>query len=159
MRHSVSLLSNVLSTLHFKFIVWFSRTHSAVLRMSGGRLMHSLLGMNMLLLSTVGRRTRHSRDTPLLYMEIDGYYYCVASFAGSDRHPQWFLNLVSNPEVQLLVRRRHLTALAHVTSGQERSEAWDELVGYYPAFAKYQRRTGRAIPVVRFSPVPNSRKA
>ena len=155
----MNLLSNVLSTLYFKLIIWFSRTHSTVLRMSGGRLMHNLLGLNMLLLSTKGRRTGHFKDTPLLYIEDGGQYYCVASFAGSDRHPQWFLNLVADPKVQLLIRRRHLTAIAHVTSGQERSKAWEKLVEYYPTFAKYQRRTGRIIPVVKFGSVPDSREA
>lgn len=151
----MSLLSNVLSTLYFKLIIWFSRTHSAVLRISGGKLMHNLRGLNMLLLSTRGRRTGRSVDTPLLYIDDGDHYYCVASFGGSDSHPQWFLNLVANPTVKLLIKQRRLTAKAHVTSGQERMEAWGKLVNYYPAFAKYQKRTKRTIPVVKFNPIPD----
>lgn len=115
--------------------------------------MKNILGLNILLLSTRGRRTGQCRETPLLYIK-DGYkYYCVASFGGSHKHPEWFLNLVANPNVHLLVKRRTLTAIAHVTSGQERDKAWAMLVNYYPAYTKYQKRTERTIPVVRFDSV------
>jgi len=153
----MNLLSDIISALYFKCIIWFSRVHSTVLRISGGRLMHNLLGLNMLLLSTRGRHTGHCRVNPLLYIEDDGEYYCVASFGGNDRHPQWFINLIADPNVHLLVRRRHLMAIAHVTSGLERSEAWEKLVEYYPTFAKYQRRTQRIIPIVKFCPLSDSR--
>ena len=146
-------MHNILYSLRFKLIIWFSRTHKTVLRISVGRLMQNILGLNMLLLSTRGRRTGQCRKTPLLYMKDGDKYYCVASFAGSHKHPQWFLNLVANPNVHLLVKRRTLTAIAHVTSGQERDKAWAMLVNYYPAYAKYQKRTERTIPVVRFDSV------
>ena len=124
-----------------------------VLRVSSGRFMHRLRGLNMLLLSTKGRRTGQSKETPLLYLEDGGQYYCAASFGGNNKHPQWYLNLVAGPTVGLLVKQRRVTAIATVLSGQEYREAWTKLVGCYPPFAKYQNRTERAIPVVRFSPI------
>lgn len=124
-----------------------------VLRVSSGRFMHRLAGLNMLLLSTRGRRTGQSKETPLLYLEDGGQYYCAASFGGNDDHPQWYLNLLSQPTVGLLVKRTRVTAIATVISGQEYSKAWTKLVGYYPPFAKYQNRTERTIPVVRFDPL------
>ena len=119
--------------------------------------MNSLMGLDMLLLSTTGRRTGDAKDTPLLYIEETGQYYCVASFGGSDRHPQWFLNLVANPRVTLLIKRRYFSAVAYVMSGQERSRIWQKLVEYYPAFARYQKRTERIIPVIRFVPLKDAR--
>ena len=115
--------------------------------------MHSLLGIDILLLATKGRRTGRFRRTPLLYMESNGQYYCVASFAGSDSHPDWYLNLVAHPNVQLLVRSRQLPALAYVLSGRDRMEIWEKLVEYYPPFASYQERTERTIPVIRFDTI------
>ena len=152
----MNLMSTFSLGLYFKLIIWFSHIHSAVLRMSGGRLMHQLLGLNMLLLFTKGRRTGQTKTNPLLYVQDGNQYYCVASFGGNDRNPQWFRNLVANPKVQLLVKGRHITAMADVTSGKERCDAWKKLVNYYPPFSKYQRRTSRTIPVVKFHPLPNS---
>ena len=117
--------------------------------------MCSLLGLNILLLSTKGRFTENWSHVPLLYIESRGKYYCVASFGGSDRNPEWFLNLVKNGNVTLLLKRKRLNATAHVTSGSERSEIWKKLVDYYPNFAAYQTRTKRTIPVVRLVPAEN----
>tara|TARA_Y100000588_G_scaffold94615_2_gene102530 strand:+ start:2552 stop:2983 length:432 start_codon:yes stop_codon:yes gene_type:complete len=138
--------------LRFKLIVWFGRFHGLVLRKSGGRLMYRLIGLNMLLLSTKGRRTGRYRDNPLLYVEHNGNYYSAASFGGNDNHPSWFLNLSLNPEVTILVNRKHLSAIAHVTSEPERTQAWDSLVKCHPGFKNYKKRTTRIIPVVRFDP-------
>ena len=145
--------------LRFKLIVWFSRLHGIALRTSGGRLMRKLMGLNMLLLSTTGRRTGQLRNTPLLYLEHNGRYYCVASFAGNDSDPSWFLNLLADPNVELLVNRERFTAKASQTSGLERTEVWEKFVEYYPGYANYQQRTDRIIPVVRFDPVSSIEKS
>ena len=120
--------------------------------------MHELKGLNMLLLFTKGRHTGKFRHTPLLYIEDSDRYYCAASFAGSDRDPEWYLNLVADPNVELLIRRRRIAAKARLTEGKERKEAWRKLVEYYPSFATYQDRTKRTIPVVMFRLVSDSTK-
>ena len=112
----------------------------------------------MLLLSTKGRRTGQTRTNPLLYIEDGNQYYCVASFGGNDKDPQWFRNLLCDQKVQLLVKGRYFAAIADLTSGKERCDAWKKLVEYYPPFSKYQTRTIRTLPVVKFYPVPNSKK-
>ena len=145
------------SELRFRLIIWFSQMHQIVLRLSGGRLMNSLKGLDMLLLSYNGRYTGTRRYTPLLYVQHNNYYYCAASFAGSDKNPQWFLNVTASPDVELLIKRIRFKAITHVTSGQERNQAWEKLIAYYPAFTKYQIRTARTIPVVRFDLVSDSR--
>ena len=146
----MNLFSMIFSNLRFKMIVLFSRFHGKVLRSTGGRFMHTLQGLDMLLLSTVGRQTGRLRDNPLLYLESDGKFYCVASFGGHVNHPEWFLNLVANPNVHLLIRGQRYTATAHVTSGSEREKAWRMLTEYHPGFVSYQKRTARKIPVVSF---------
>ena len=128
----------------------------AVLRLSGGRLMSKLLGLNMLLLSSTGNLTGRLTNTPLLYIEYGDNYYCAASFGGNDKNPQWFQNLIAEPNVGLLIRRKHIPAIAHMTSGEEREQAWAKLVDYHPPFAQYQERTERVIPVVKFTPSPGS---
>lgn len=154
---SSRIVIRMFSELRFRLIIWFSRMHQIVLRISGGRLMHSLKGLDILLLSHKGRHTGTRRYSPLLYVEHNNRYYCAASFAGSDKNPQWFLNVTASPDVELSIKRIRLKAIAHVTSGLERNQAWEELIAYYPAFTKYQIRTARTIPVVRFDPTSDSR--
>ena len=74
--------------------------------------MYQLMGLDMLLLSTKGRKTGELRQTPLLFIEEGGNYYCVASFGGNDRHPDWFLNILAEPRVQLTVKQIILYAIA-----------------------------------------------
>ncbi len=147
----------MISKTYMKLIVWFSRFHGTILRISSGRLMHTLNGLDMMLLSTQGRRTGEFKHTPLLYIQNDGKYYCTASFGGNDRNPDWFLNLLANPNVKLLVNQNSVDAIACSISGNERSEIWNRLVKYYPNYANYQRRTSRTIPVVRFDPTPDGK--
>ena len=150
------MLVEVFPDLRFKLITWFGGFHGTVLRLSSGKLMHSLMGLNMLLLSTKGRRTGRFRDTPLLYLKDEDRYYCVASFGGNDRHPQWFLNLIEHSNVTLSIRGRHVRAKAKLASANERDQAWNTLIDYYPPFAKYQERTARSIPVIAFLPLEES---
>ena len=114
--------------------------------------MYQLMGLDMLLLSTKGRKTGELRQTPLLYIEEGGSYYCVASFGGNDRHPDWFLNILAEPRVQLTVKQKNLNAIATEISGQERESMWEKLTGYYPNFNSYQDSTTRIIPVIKFNP-------
>ena len=65
----------------------------------------------------------------------------------------WFGNLKANPEVEVEVAGAHGTekfkARARVAdSRQERDRLYGEMTRIWPAFADYQTRTDRLIPVV-----------
>jgi len=139
--------------LQLKLIIWASRIHALVLRISNGRLMGRIKGLNILLLSTKGRHNGLFHKNPLLYIHCRGEYYCAASFAGSDNNPDWYFNILADPTVELLVRGNRFTAVAVRVVGCERERIWGKLVDSYPAFAKYQKRTERIIPVIRFIPL------
>ena len=139
--------------LRLKLIIWFSRIHAAVLKISHGRFMGTVQGLNVLLLLTRGRRNGHFHKSPLLYIQYQDRYYCAASFAGSENNPDWFFNLLADPTVELLVKGNRFTAVAVRVVGCERDQIWEKLVDSYPAFAKYQKRTERIIPVIRFIPL------
>jgi len=142
----------MINRLRLKSIVWFSHFHSSVMRLSKGRLMSKLLNLQMLLLITKGKRTGARRHTPLLYIKCQDSYYCAASFGGSDKHPDWFLNLSQDSLVKMKVGTCDFPAKSYELFGQERERFWEKLVEYYPPFAKYQIRTSRIIPVVKFTP-------
>ena len=138
-------------TIRYKLIGWFGRVHSLVLRISHGKFMNSLAGLDMLLLTTKGRRTGRYRHTTLLYIEDGGFHYCVASFGGNDRHPEWYLNLVSEPTAWLLINKKYIKVTASVLLEKQRDDLWIKLIRYYPGFSRYQDRTRRTIPVVQFA--------
>jgi len=123
-----------------------------VYRVSGGRVMGRMGAAPILLLTTVGRKSGQRRTVPLLYLEETGRFAIVASYAGSPRHPAWFFNLEANPRVELQVRSRRFSATARRASAEEKAQLWPRLVAMYPAYADYQKRTTRDIPLVILSP-------
>ncbi|RZQ59249.1 nitroreductase/quinone reductase family protein [Amycolatopsis suaedae] len=126
---------------------------AAVYRVSGGRIGGTLRGAPVLLLNHVGRRSGTRRQTPLLYLTDGDRLVLAASKAGSDRHPDWYHNLVAAPETSVLIGRRERAVRARVASAEERAAYWPRLVELYAAFDTYQRRTGgREIPVLILEP-------
>ena len=57
----------------------------------------------VLLLDHVGRRSGRTFTTPLLYLDDAPNLVVVASQGGLPRHPQWFHNLVANPDTAVAV--------------------------------------------------------
>ena len=60
--------------------------HAAAYRLLGGR----LVGKNILLLTTTGRRTGKRRTTPLFYARDAGDFIVIASNGGEDAYPGWW---------------------------------------------------------------------
>jgi deazaflavin-dependent oxidoreductase (nitroreductase family) len=76
----------------------------------------------------------------------------VASFAGNERHPAWFGNLVANPDVDVQIKAKRFRATARPASAEERRAIWPVLVARAPMYGDYQRVTTREIPVVIITP-------
>lgn len=128
-----------------------SRVHTLLYRASGGRFTHSLLGRPMLLLTTTGRNSGRRYTAALQYYAHGDTPVVVGSNAGNPNHADWWLNLMANPEAQVQIRRTSFRTRAEEVVGEERERLWEELVVWYPSYARYQRRTERRIPVVRLS--------
>ena len=77
----------------------------------------------------------------------------VASKGGTPAHPFWYLNLEANPECELMVGPKALTARARVAEGEEREQIWQQMARIYPPYIDYQKATDRTIPVVVLDPV------
>jgi deazaflavin-dependent oxidoreductase (nitroreductase family) len=107
-----------------------------------------LKGSTTLILTTRGRKSGAVRDHALIYREHDGAYVIVASKGGAPAHPDWYLNLVAEPLVQVQVKGDRFTARARTAKGAERDELWPFMVQVWPDYAQYQKKTDREIPVV-----------
>ena len=72
----------------------------------------------------------------------------VGSRGGAPRHPQWYLNLVANPEVEVQVLADKFKARARPAEGEEKARLWQIMAAIWPAYDEYQKRTTRQIPLV-----------
>jgi F420H(2)-dependent quinone reductase len=135
------------------FSVWkrLNRLNNAVYRASGGRLLGSFDGNPVVLVHHVGRRSGEHRVTPLLYMADGEDVVVVGSMGGTPKHPGWVHNLREHPDTEIELGRERRPVRARVANADERARLWPQLVERYPAFAQYQARTEREIPVVILS--------
>jgi deazaflavin-dependent oxidoreductase (nitroreductase family) len=126
----------------------FGDEHVRVYRETDGERGHDWKGTQCLLLTTTGRKSGESRTHPLIYAPDDGRYVIVASKGGAPQHPAWYLNLRHEPEVEVQVRGDVFTARARDAEGEERERLWETMLGEWPDYAEYQKKTDRQIPVV-----------
>jgi deazaflavin-dependent oxidoreductase (nitroreductase family) len=106
-------------------------------------------GTDLLLLHHKGARSGEWRVNPLMYL-MDGERYVIfASRNGGPKHPQWYHNLVANPDVEVEVGSEKFAAKAVVTSGAERQRVWAQCVAQRPFLTDHAARAyPREIPVV-----------
>ena len=130
----------------------FSRLHVFLYRVSGGRIGGRFKAAPVLLLTTVGRKTRKRRTTPLLYAEDAGRYVVVASVGGAPKHPAWYLNLRDAPEATIQVGGRRFGVRADTVPPDERARLWTLVTRMYPQYDDYQAKTTREIPIVALTP-------
>jgi deazaflavin-dependent oxidoreductase (nitroreductase family) len=117
-------------------------------RASGGHLAGDFAGAPLLLLHTRGAKTNAERVNPVMYLQEGGRLFVFASKAGSDANPDWYYNLVANPEVTVELDDENFAATAVVLHGEERDRIYATQGERMPQFAEYQEKTSRVIPVV-----------
>ena len=126
--------------------------HRFLFRLTNGRIGGHLMGSDMLLLTTVGRKTGREREVPLLTVPAGKAWVVIASNAGDDRPPAWWLNLQARPEAQIRMAGRILPVRAREASPDERTRLWATIVASHSDYAAYEKRTTRKIPVVLLEP-------
>ena len=124
-------------------------------RLTRGRFGGHVQGLDVLLLTTVGRKTGKTYTTPLGYFTEDGNYIITASNAGFNTNPGWFYNLRANPRVEIEVKDQKIEAEAKVAQLEKRKSLWSKLVSLSPAYAKYATKTIREIPLIILHPLKN----
>ncbi len=120
-------------------------------RAHGGQVGGQFEGAPMLLLHTKGAKSGLERVNPMMYLKDDGHTYVFASKGGADTHPDWYRNLVANPDVTVELGTETFTAKARPLPEDERARVYAIQAQRYPGFAEYERKTTRVIPVVELS--------
>lgn len=130
--------------------------HRLVLAVSGGRIGNRLGDMPVVKVTTVGRSSGRPRTVMLTAPIQDGdRYVLVASKGGDDRDPDWYRNLVANPEFTLEPMSGdggERTLMARTATAEEKAEMWPDIVAAYKGYAGYAEKTERDIPVVIAEP-------
>jgi deazaflavin-dependent oxidoreductase (nitroreductase family) len=124
--------------------------HRMLVRATGGRVGWEFGGMPALELTTLGRKSGQKRSVMLTAPLVEGdTYVVVASRGGDDIHPAWFLNLRTNPEVEVSLKGGPTEKWrAAVASPEERARMWPLIANRYANYRGYQERTEREIPLV-----------
>lgn len=117
-------------------------------RANGGQVGGQFAGAPLLLLHTVGAKSGQPRVAPMMYQTVGGGYAVFASKAGAPTNPDWYFNLLANPQVQAEIGTSKVTLVARVAEGDERERIWNAQKAAYPGFAEYEQKTTRQIPVV-----------
>jgi deazaflavin-dependent oxidoreductase (nitroreductase family) len=126
----------------------FNERIIAEFRANGGKVGGPFEGAPMLLLATTGAKTGQPRINPLVYLPDGDRYVIIASKGGSPTNPDWYHNLVANPETTIEVGTETVPVRASVLTGEERDRLYARQASLRPAFAEYQQRTMRTIPVI-----------
>ncbi|MGW0811237.1 nitroreductase family deazaflavin-dependent oxidoreductase [Nonomuraea sp. NPDC002799] len=120
-------------------------------------------GVDMLLLTTRGRKSGKLRRTALIYGEDGGgedsgggtgRYVVVGSNGGSATHPAWYLNVLDHPEVHVQVGAETFDAHARTVGGADRARLWLQMAALFPQYDVYRDKTTREIPVVILERLP-----
>ena len=110
-------------------------------------------GMHHVLVRTIGRKSGNEHKVALpTWRDAQDRRVVVASFAGADGHPSWYLNLTANPEAEIQVKADVIPVTARTASDDEKPRVWKIVNEVWPNYDVYQTRTDRPIPVVVLSP-------
>lgn len=123
----------------------FTAAHTALARRFG--LARRIGDVPILLLTTTGRRSGRPRTVPVMYVP-GAEPVLVASNGGSPSHPSWYLNLRAEPRAEIEIEGRREEVVGRTVGGEKREPLWRQAVAIYPAYAAYQRRAERQLPVV-----------
>ncbi|WP_424531357.1 nitroreductase family deazaflavin-dependent oxidoreductase [Sphaerisporangium viridialbum] len=126
----------------------YGKEHVDRYRATDGKEGHDWNGTTVLLLTTTGRNSGQPRTNPLIYQKHGDDYVVVASKGGDPKSPDWYHNLVANPDVEVQVEGDKFRARARTAAPEEKPEVWRLMTATWPQYDEYQTKTDREIPVV-----------
>ena len=126
----------------------FGPAHVKVYEETDGETGYLWNGAPICILTTTGETSGKTRKHPLIFGADGDAVVIVASNGGAPDHPQWYDNLVAQPEVGMQVLGDRYDGLARTALGDERARLWPMMTELWPSYDDYQAATDREIPVV-----------
>jgi deazaflavin-dependent oxidoreductase (nitroreductase family) len=115
---------------------------------TGGKPGGAFEGIPVVLVHHVGAKSGVKRIAPLVPLLEGDRIYIFASKGGADTNPDWYRNLVANPETVVELGGETIPVVVRVLDGDEREDIYAKQVALQPQFGEYQRNTTRLIPVI-----------
>jgi len=123
------------------------RVHSFLYKRGVARKMGS---STAILVTVKGRKSGKPITVPLGTLREGQDYVVIGSMGGAPFDPQWWLNMLANPDVTVqdgdkVVKGR----VEWVADATERAALWKKVVTTMPNYANYEKKTSRVIPLGR----------
>ncbi len=131
----------------------YNRSVIEEFRANGGQVGGGFAGATLLLLHSTGAKTGLERVHPLRYQQVGHSYAIFASRAGAPVNPDWYHNLLAHPRARAEIGADLVDVVARVAQPGERERIWTRQKEIAPAFAEYEKKTDRQIPVIILDPV------
>lgn len=132
---------------------WLQQTMNARITRKIRRGRGKFMGMDVLVLNTVGRRSGRARETPVSWFPDGDDAWLVVASGGGGQDPDWYANLMAHPERATIepAGGGAVPVTPHRLDGADRDEAWERITAAQPRYAKYQSKSDRQYPIVRLT--------
>jgi len=118
-------------------------------RANGGHVGGPFEHTPLLLLHHTGAKSGTERVNPVAYQRVGDAVAIFASKSGAPTNPDWYHNLVANPNATIEIGSERYDVVARVATGEERERIWSAQKRAFPNFAEYEKTAGaREIPVI-----------
>jgi deazaflavin-dependent oxidoreductase (nitroreductase family) len=117
-------------------------------RSSNGQVTGMFAGAPLVLITHTGAKSGKQRTSPVVYTRDGDNIVVIASKGGAPTHPDWYRNLVANPDVTVELPNEKFDARARTATGEERERLFRAQADLMPNFDEYQKKTSRELPVV-----------
>jgi len=138
-------------------VTWLIRVlHPILYRWTGGRgILGRVLGSEMLVLTTTGRRSGRARRVALFCFAVGaplGSWAVIGSRGGSRRLPAWYHNLQADPRASVQVRGQRLPVQPREVFGDEYEAIFGLAAAVYPGYRLYRAEATHHIPILVLEP-------
>ena len=130
------------------FFRLYLNAHISLYRLTGGRVGGRLGPVRILLLTTMGNKSKQPRTTPVGYFMDGEDYVITGTNGGQPRHPGWYFNLLRDPHATILVGSNQTEVTAQQADAEQTKRLWDILVKIAPLYSRYRELPGREVPMM-----------
>ena len=130
----------------------FNKDIADEFRANAGKVGGPFEGNELLLLTTTGAKSGEPRVSPLSCKRIDGKLLIIAGNGGAETNPAWVYNLRANPRAHVELGTESFDVTARELPPAERDDIVPKLTAEVTAFAEFQAKTRRVIPIFELQP-------
>ena len=130
-----------------------TRLQTPIYKLTQGRLWGSFSGSDICLVTMTGAKTGKRITRPVMYVPSGDDVLVIGSLGGAPKSPLWVKNMLANPDVEIQHKGTKRKLRARLAGPDEKARLWPTAVKHYPAYADYQARTDRDIPLFVCEPI------